>query len=331
MNESTTLTNRERRENVAFLGQAFLAAQKLPAEILDAEQRDRFTSDESEQNGLFYTLLCYGALAAQPAPESVVDADWRRLGDAGVVDALFAGEFDLTRYALDPPVSRNDSKGKVIDFIRLSETRDIWGRLLPQPPDPDVAVDVLHAASGGALKSRAFWAVREMRRYGCGTTRRWTASPASRTAGCASAPCAWACVDLPEKADTFADMKAVLPRPARGAAPGESPDGCFDLPISMADQRCEVCDAARMAACPMPHCRWRREHARRRAADAAAAIGPPAPPPHLPSPLGLIPSRTVRQSRRTLTGTVGMRIADCGRAPGAPPGSLRHAGAPVRK
>ena len=40
MNESTTLTNRERRENVAFLGQAFLAAQRLPAEILDAEQRD---------------------------------------------------------------------------------------------------------------------------------------------------------------------------------------------------------------------------------------------------------------------------------------------------
>ena len=166
MNESTTLTNRERRENVAFLGQAFLAAQKLPAEILDAEQRDRFTSDEQEQSRLFYTLLCYGALAAQPAPESVVDADWRRLGDAGVVDALFSGEFDLKRYALDPPVSRNDSKGKIIDFVRLAETRDTWGRLLPQPPDPEVAVDVLHAASGGALKSRAFWAVREMRRYG---------------------------------------------------------------------------------------------------------------------------------------------------------------------
>ena len=166
MNESTTLTNRERRENVAFLGQAFLAAQRLPAEILDAEQRDVFLQDEAEQGQLFYTLLCYGALAAQPAPESVVDADWRRLTDAGVVGALFAGDFDLKRYALDPPVSRNDSKGKVIDFVRLAETRETWGRLLPQPPDPDVAVDVLHAASGGALKSRAFWAVREMRRYG---------------------------------------------------------------------------------------------------------------------------------------------------------------------
>ncbi|MCX6364831.1 MAG: hypothetical protein NTW58_11820, partial [Actinobacteria bacterium] len=63
-------------------------------------------------------------------------------------------------------MSRNDSKGKVIDFTRLAEARETWSRLLPQPADPDVAVDVLHAASGGALKSRAFWAVREMRRYG---------------------------------------------------------------------------------------------------------------------------------------------------------------------
>jgi hypothetical protein len=42
---------------------------------------------------------------------------------------------------------------------------------------------------------------------------------------------------------------------------GEAPDEAFDLPISMAAQRCEICDAARMASCPMPHCRWRREHA----------------------------------------------------------------------
>jgi len=42
---------------------------------------------------------------------------------------------------------------------------------------------------------------------------------------------------------------------------GKAPDGVFDLPISMAGQRCEICDAARMAACPIPHCRWRREHA----------------------------------------------------------------------
>ena len=103
----------------------------------------------AEQARLFFKLLCYGALAAQPAPEAVVDADWRRLEAAGVVDALFADDFDLKRYALDPPVSRNDSKGKVIDFVRLAESRDTWSRLLPQPDDPDVAVDVLHAASGG--------------------------------------------------------------------------------------------------------------------------------------------------------------------------------------
>ncbi len=166
MNESTTLTNRERRENVAFLSQAFAADPHLPAEVLDADERARFLAEPDEQSGIFFKLLCYGALAAQPAPESVVDADWRRMEAAGVVDALFAGEFDLTRYAVDPPVSRSDSKGKIIDFARLAEARDTWQGLLPAPADPDVAVDVLHAASGGALKSRAFWSVREMRRLG---------------------------------------------------------------------------------------------------------------------------------------------------------------------
>lgn len=261
MNESTTLTNRERRENVAFLGQAFLAAQKLPAEILDAEARDRFSSQPDEQSRLFYTLLCYGALAAQPAPEAVVDADWRRLLDAGTVEALYSEEFDLKRYALDPPVSRNDSKGKIIDFMRLAETRETWSRLLPQPPDPDVAVDVLHAASGGALKSRAFWVVREMRRYGLWDDEaldRFACVPDGRVRKRAVR---MGLIDLPEKADTFADMKAVSRALHAVMRLGESPDGCFDLPIGMADQRCEVCDAARMAACPMPHCRWRREHA----------------------------------------------------------------------
>ncbi len=32
----------------------------------------------------------------------------------------------------------------------------------------------------------------------------------------------------------------------------------FDLPVSAAEQRCEVCDRQRMAECPMPHCRHRR-------------------------------------------------------------------------
>ncbi len=166
MNESTTLTNRERRENVAFLGQVFAASPHLPSDVLDAEDRRRFLETPAEQSRLFFRLLCYGVLAAQPAPEAVVDADWNRLRDAGVVDAMFADDLNFKRYAMDPPVSRSDSKGKIIDFMRLAETRDSWSKLLPQPADPEVAVDVLHVASGGALKSRAFWAVREMRRCG---------------------------------------------------------------------------------------------------------------------------------------------------------------------
>lgn len=261
MNESTTLTNRERRENVAFLGQAFAAVDRQPAEILAADERERFLADPAEQGRLFFRLLCYGALAAQPAPEAVIEADWRRLTDSGVIDAVFDDDFDLKRYALDPPVSRNDSKGKVIDFERLSETRDTWSKLLPQPGEPDVAVDVLHAASGGALKSRAFWTLREMRRYGLWTDEaldRYACVPDGRVRKRAVR---MGLIDLPEKADTFADMKAVSRALHAVLHLGEAPNGSFDLPVSMAAQRCEICDAARMAACPLPHCRWRREHA----------------------------------------------------------------------
>ncbi len=262
MNETTTLTNRERRENVAFLAQAYAAAPAAPPEVLDGEDLERFAQGDSiEQSGLFFKLLCYGALAAQPAPESVVEADWRRLEAAGVTDSVFTGEFDLARYALDPPVSRSDSKGKIIDFVRLAEARDTWARLLPEPADPDVAVDVLHAASGGALKSRAFWTVREMRRSGLWSNEaldRYACVPDGRVRKRAVR---MGLVDLPEKADTFADMKAVSRALHAVLRLGESPAEAFDLPISAAGQRCEICDAARMAACPMPHCRWRREHA----------------------------------------------------------------------
>src|SRR5665647_508357 len=52
------------------------------------------------------------ALEVELVGEQGVD-DACRLETAPVgVDALFADEFDLKRYALDPPVSRNDSKGK---------------------------------------------------------------------------------------------------------------------------------------------------------------------------------------------------------------------------
>jgi hypothetical protein len=262
VNESTTLTNRERRENVAFLNQAFAAAERLPADVLNPDERESFAaSDPDQQARLFYKLLCYGALAAQPAPEAVVHADWRRLDTAGVVDALFADEFDLKRYALDPPVSRSDSKGKIIDFTRLAETRGSWSGLLPQPPDPDVAVDVLHACSGGALKSRAFWAVREMRRYGLwddDALDRFACVPDGRVRKRAVR---MGLIDLPEKADTFADMKAVSRALHAVMRLDDTPGGSFDLPISMAAQRCELCDAERMATCPIPHCRWRRENA----------------------------------------------------------------------
>src|ERR1039457_5606869 len=113
MNDSTMLTNRERRENVAFLEQAFAAAQRTPANVLSDDECRCFAAAPAEQSRLFFKLLCYGALAAQPAPEAVVEADWKRLRDAGVVDALFADTLDLKRYATDPPVSRSDSKGKI--------------------------------------------------------------------------------------------------------------------------------------------------------------------------------------------------------------------------
>jgi len=262
VNASTTLTNRERREDVAFLSQAYADGGRRPPEVLDDTERERFaTAEPAEQASLFYKLLCHGALAAQPAPDGVIDADWRRLVAAGVLDQLLDGTFDLGRYALDPPVSRSDSKGKIIDFTRLAATRDTWARLLPEPADPDVAVDVLHAASGGALKSRAFWAVREMRRYGLWQSEaldRFACVPDGRVRKRAVRI---GLIDLPEKADTFADMKAVSRALHAVLRLGDAPPAAFDLPVSTAAQRCEICDAARMASCAMPHCRWRREHA----------------------------------------------------------------------
>ncbi len=261
VNESTTLTNRERRENVAFLVQAHASAGRYPVDVIDEEDRSLYANGTADDRArVFFKLLCYGALAAQPAPESVIDADWRRLATAGVVDALYAGDFDLRRYSLDPPVSRSDSKGKVIDFTRLVETSSAWQALLPEPPDADVAVDVLHAASGGALKSRSFWAIREMRRCGLWQNEaldKFACVPDGRVRKRAVR---MGLIDLPEKADTFADMKAISRALHAVLQLGEAPVEVFDLPISSAAQRCELCDAERMATCPLPHCRWRREH-----------------------------------------------------------------------
>ncbi len=260
MNEATVLTNRERREDVAFLAQAHLATEHEPVQVLSEEECKLFAADPSVRSLLFYRLLCYGALAAQPSPEAVIEADWRRMEASGVVEDLFSGEFSIELYALNPPVSRSDSKGKIVDFIRLAESREIWEKLLPEPADPEVVVDVLHVASGGALKSRAFWVVREMRR--CGLWRnealdRFACVPDGRIRKRATR---MGLVDLPEKADTFADMKAVSRALFAVLRLGESPEEAFDLPVATAAQRCEICDEARMASCALPHCRWRREH-----------------------------------------------------------------------
>jgi hypothetical protein len=262
VDELAPLTNKERKDNVTFLLEAYTAGGHVPTDVLDAEERQRFlTGEAADQQEVFFKLLCYGVLAAQPAPESVVHADWLRLLGAGILQDVFEHRFDISRYALDPPVSRGDSKGKVIDFVRLSETRDTWARLLPEPTESEVVVDVLYAASGGALKSRAFWVVREMRRYGL-----WQAPdldhfgyvPDGRVRKRATR---MGLVDMPEKADTFADMKAVSRALHAVMRIASKQNGGYDLPLSTAAQRCEMCDAPRMASCALPHCRWRRENA----------------------------------------------------------------------
>ena len=98
----------------------------------------------------------------------------------------------------------------MIDFVQPRRDAARSGRaLLPEPTDAEAAVDVLHAASGGALKSRAFWVVREMRRYGLWQTPaldHFAYVPDGRVRKRATRI---GLIDLPEKADTFADMKAV--------------------------------------------------------------------------------------------------------------------------
>ena len=256
------LTNKERKDDVVFLLEAFASASRRPVAVLDDDELATFRAgDDADRTSLFYKLLCYAVLAAQPAPDSVVRSDWQRFVDAGAMDDIYSGDFDLTAYALDPPVTRGDSKGKIIDFTRLAATREAWSRLLPEPADPEAAVDVLRAASGGALKSRAFWVVREMRRLGLWQSPeldRYSYVPDGRVRKRAIR---MGLVDLPEKADTFADMKSVSRGLHAVMLLATKQNGDYDLPISLAAERCELCDAVRMASCPLPHCRWRREQA----------------------------------------------------------------------
>ncbi|MGD0996709.1 MAG: hypothetical protein ABR941_00110 [Thermoleophilia bacterium] len=260
METQAPLTNAERRDDVLFLLERFEAGEHRPPELLDDDEKRRFLGgDTHTQRRLFYRLLCYGALAAQPAPEALVRADWQRLRTAGLPDDIFDRRFDIERFAAAAPVARTDSKGRIIDFVRLSETRDIWARLLPWPADPATVVDVLYACSGGALKSRAFWVVREMIRGGLWQPTgldRYACVPDGRVRKRAARI---GLVDLDEKADSIDDMKAVSA--ALHAALGLGGNGSrshYDLPVSAAEQRCEMCDRERMAGCAMPHCRHRR-------------------------------------------------------------------------
>ncbi len=261
MEDTAPLTNKERRENVAFLLERYRADPRQPTPLLDDDELTAFRADADERQRLFYKLLCYAALTAQPAPEAIVRADWERFSAAGVVDALYARTFDLATYSVDPPVTRGDSKGKLVDFSCLAQHRDVWSQLLPEPADPEATVDVLRATSGGALKSRAFWVVREMRRNGLWSNTeldRYGYVPDGRVR---KRSVRMGLIDLPEKADTFADMKTASRALHAVMRLAEKQNGSFDLPVSMAAERCEICDALRMATCPMPHCRFRRQAA----------------------------------------------------------------------
>jgi hypothetical protein len=250
MFDSYILTNRERREDVAFLAHAARDVEPPYTPL------SRWTGEPLSAYG-FFTTLCYHALAAQPAPAAVVEADWLRLEHAGVIEALWAGTFDVVRFALDPPTPRVDSKAAVLTFVRLAAMRDTWTRLLPTPNDPDVAVDVLHAVSGGMLKAQAFAVVGDMVRHGHWPAEmmRYGMTPTGRLRKRVSRP---GLVDLPETADTFADLKA-FSRATHAVMrlADVTPSAHVILGTTI---RCELCDPARMAACPMPHCK-RRRHA----------------------------------------------------------------------
>jgi len=123
---------------------------------------------------------------------------------------------------------------------------------------------VLYAVSGGALKSHAFAVISDMLR-----AERWNDLDLYRFSYLTDGrlrkrTVRMGLVDLPEKADTFADMKAfnrAIHAVVRLSADGDLRYQHTDLFMkTIPIIRCEICDAARMASCPLPHCRWRREH-----------------------------------------------------------------------
>ena len=261
MDHAVPLTNTERRDDVLFLVQRYEGADRRPTDLLDDDDLRRFKAGDAHiQRRLFFRLLCYGALAAQPAPEALVRADWQRLRAAGLPDDIFDRRFDVERFAARLAGGAHRQQG-ACHRLRASRASPATsgGGCCPGRPNPRTVVDVLYACSGGALKSRAFWVVREMLRYGLWQPAgldRFACVPDGRVRKRAARI---GLVDLDEKADTIDDMKAMSA--ALHAAFGLGGNGSrahFDLPVSLAEQRCEICDRQRMAECPMPHCRNRR-------------------------------------------------------------------------
>ena len=176
--------------------------ERLPAEVLDDDEPRPLLRRRAQATGrLFYRLLCYGALAAQPAPEAVVDADWRRLR-SGRPARRHARPATSTSRATPStrPCRAATARARSSTSCASTETRDIWSRLLPRPADPDVAVDVLHACLGRRPQvARLLGGPRDAPLRPVARRRRSTASPACPTAACASAPCAWASSTCPKR------------------------------------------------------------------------------------------------------------------------------------
>ena len=193
VNESTTLTNRERRENVAFLGQAFAAAQTPPAEVLDAEQRDRFAADEPETEP---AVLHAALLRRARGPAGAGGGRRRRLAPARRRRRRRRPVRRRVRpHALRARPSGVAQRQQGQDH-RLRAARRVTRHL---EPSAAAAAPIRTSPSTCCTRPRAARSSRApsgpSARCGAtasGTTRPWTASPASPTGACASAPCAWA-------------------------------------------------------------------------------------------------------------------------------------------